>query len=51
MADKSKLIKNAYIAYVFPGDNRFYTLLHKDHKPITTDDIKKYLRHQEAEQI
>ena len=38
-SDKEEIIKNGYIAYGFPGESRLYTLLHKDHKQITTDDI------------
>ena len=51
MTDKNKIIKNAYISYGFPGETRLYTLLNKDHKEITQDDIKNVLGHQEAEQI
>ena len=29
--NKEEIIKNAYIAYGFPGESRLYTLLHKDH--------------------
>ena len=49
--DKNEIIKNAYIAFGFPGESRLYTLLNKDHKEITKDDIKNFLGHQEAEQI
>ena len=51
MIDKNEIIKNGYIAYGFPGESRLYTLLSKDHKEITKDDIKNFLGHQEAEQI
>jgi hypothetical protein len=51
MTDKDEIIKNAYIAYGFPGERRLYTLLHKDHTQITQDDIKTCLGHQEAEPI
>ena len=51
MIDKNDIIKNGYIAYGFPGESRLYTLLSKDHKEITKDDIKNFLGHQEAEQI
>ena len=51
MSDKQEIIKNAYISYGFPGESRLYTLLNKDHKDITKDDIKNFLGHQEAEQI
>ena len=51
MIDKNEIIKNGYIAYGFPGESRLYTLLNKDHKEITKDDIKNFLGHQEAEQI
>ncbi len=51
MSDKEHIIKNAYIAYGFPGESRLYELLHKDQKQITQDDIKTFLGHQEAEQI
>ena len=40
MTDKNEIIKNAYIAYGFPGESRLYALLHKDHKQKTQDDIK-----------
>ena len=50
-SDKNEIIKNAYIAYGFPGESRLYTLLNKDHKDITKEDIKNCLGHQEAEQI
>ena len=39
MTDKEEIIKNAYIAYGFPGESRLYTLLNKDHKQITQDAI------------
>ena len=51
MSDKEEIIKNGYIAYGFPGEQRLFELLSKDHKQITQDDIKKFLGHQEAEQI
>jgi hypothetical protein len=51
MSDKEQIIKNAYIAYGFPGESRLFTLLSKDHKEITKEDIKNFLGHQEAEQI
>ena len=51
MTDKNEIIKNAYIAYGFPGESRLFTLLSKDHKEITKEDIKNFLGHQEAEQI
>ena len=51
MSDKYEIIKNGYIAYGFPGESRLYTLLSKDHKEITKEDIKNFLGHQEAEQI
>ena len=51
MIDKNDIIKNGYIAYGFPCESRLYTLLSKDHKEITKDDIKNFLGHQEAEQI
>ena len=51
MSDKYEIIKNGYISYGFPGESRLYTLLSKDHKDITKDDIKNFLGHQEAEQI
>ena len=51
MTDKIDIIKNGYIAYGFPGESRLYTLLNKDHKEKTQDDIKNFLGHQEAEQI
>ena len=51
MIDKNEIIKNGYIAYGFPGESRLYTLLNKDHKEITKDDVKNFLGHQEAEQI
>ena len=41
-SDKYEIIKNAYIAYGFPGESRLYTLLNKDHKDITKDDIKTF---------
>ena len=40
MTDKNEIIKNGYIAYGFPGESRLYTLLSKDNKEITKDDIK-----------
>ena len=51
MTDKNEIIKNAYISYGFPGESRLFTLLSKDHKEITKEDIKNFLGHQEAEQI
>ena len=42
-SDKYEIIKNAYIAYGFPGESRLYTLLSKDHKDITKEDIKNFL--------
>ena len=51
MTDKHEIIKNAYISYGFPGESRLFTLLSKDHKEITKEDIKNFLGHQEAEQI
>ena len=51
MTDKNEIIKNGYISYGFPGESRLFTLLNKDHKEITQDDIKKFLGHQEAVQI
>ncbi len=50
-SDKEEILKNAYCFYGFPGESRVYTLLSKDHKEITKDDIKNFLGHQEAEQI
>ena len=49
--NKEEIIKNAYIAYGFPGEQRLFELLSKDHKQITQDDIKIFLGHQEAGQI
>ncbi len=51
MSDKKQIIKNAYISYGFLGESRLFTLLSKDHKEITKEDIKNFLGHQEAEQI
>ena len=51
MSDKEEIIKNGYIAYGFPGEQRLFELLSKDHKQITQDDIKCFLGHPEAEQI
>ena len=51
MSDKQEIIKNAYISFGFPGESRLYTLLSKDHKEITKEDIKNFLGNQEAEQI
>ena len=51
MSDKEEIIKKGYIAYGFPGESRLYALLDKDYKQITPNDIKKFLGHQEAEQI
>ena len=51
MTNKNEIIKNAYISYGFPGESRLFTLLSKDHKEITKEDIKNFLGHQEAEQI
>ena len=51
MTDKNDIIKSSYIAYGFPGENRLFELINKDHKEITRDDIKNFLGHQEAEQI
>ncbi len=42
MSDKQEIIKNAYIAFGFPGESRLYTLLNKDHKQITQHDIKTF---------
>ena len=39
MSDKEEIINNAYISYGFPGESRLFTLLSKDHKQITQDDI------------
>ena len=50
-SDKEQIIKNAYISFGFPGESRLFTLLSKDHKQITKEDIKNFLGHQEAEQI
>ena len=51
MSDKHEIIKNGYIAFGFPGENRLHTLLTKEHPSITKEDIKDFLGHQEAEQI
>ncbi len=51
MSDKHEIIKNGYIAYGFPGENRLFNLLTKEHPSITKEDIKDFLGHQEAEQI
>ena len=51
MTDKNDIIKDGYIAFGFPGAQRLFELLSKDHKQITHDDIKKILGPQEAEQI
>ena len=51
MSDKYEIIKNGYIAYGFPGESRLYTLLSKDHKEITKEDIKNFLGNHEAEQM
>ena len=46
MTDKHDIIKNAYISFGFPGGSRLYTLLSKDHKEITKEDIKNVLGNQ-----
>ena len=40
ISDKHDIIKNAYISYGFPGESRLYTLLSKDHKDITKDELE-----------
>ena len=51
MTDKGEIIKNACIAYGFPGEQRLFELLSKDHKEIIKGDIQNFLGHQEREQI
>jgi hypothetical protein len=50
-SEKEEIIQNGYIAFGFPGEQRLFEFLSKDHKQITRDDIKTVLGHQEAEQI
>ena len=42
MSDKHEIIKNAYIAFGFPGENRLHTLLTKEHPSITKEDINDF---------
>ena len=35
MIDKNEIIKNGYKAYGFPGEQRLFELINKDHKEIT----------------
>ncbi len=51
ISDKEEIIKNAYIAFGLPGENRLFELLNKDNKKITQDDVQNVLGHQEAEQM
>ena len=51
MSDKHEIIKNGYIAFGFPAENRLFNLLTKEHPSITQEDIKDFLGHQEAEPI
>ena len=42
MTDKHDIITNAYLSYGFPDESRLFTLLSKDQKEITKEDIKTF---------